>query len=119
MALDLGNFFPLLNNRATNDANREGTLLMEYVETPVTLATNTGDVEVPTKLSEVLGFIPLSYSSTFGAGDSVDNYTTDGVITIGAVTIRVNATGITDGAITIRGFLVGKVSASAITLNNI
>lgn len=101
-----------------NDSYRDGTVILEYFQVAVTIATNTGDVEVPTNLTEVLGVLPLHYSSVFAAGDSVNNYTTDGVITTGAVTVRVNTTSIPDGALTIRGFLVGKGKSETVLLND-
>lgn len=109
--------FALVPVAATNDLARPGTLMMEYVEFVVTIGTNTGDAEVPTSLGEVKGFVPLSFSSVFAAGDSVNNYTTDGVITTGAVTIRVNTTSIADGSLTCRGFLVGTDAKTNLTLS--
>lgn len=108
--------FPLIPVAAKNEGERPGTLTLEYFEVDVTIGTNTGDVEVPTSLGEVLGLIPLCYSSVFASGDSVNNYTTDGVITTGAVTVRVNSTSIGDGALRIRGFLVGKPSETVLSL---
>lgn len=107
-------FFPINNEVNQNDAYREGAMIFEYVQFSVTIGTNTGDAEVPTNLDEVLGFLPLGYSSVFAAGDSVNNYTTDGEITTGAVTVRVNTTSIADGALTCRGFLVGRRKVSAV-----
>lgn len=108
MAVNLSySFFPILPEASINENTRPGALILEYFEASVTIGTNTGDVEVPTALGAVLGVIPLSFSSVFAAGDSVNNYTTDGVITTGAVTVRVNTTSIADGALTIKGFLVG------------
>ena len=101
-----------------NDSYRDGTVLLEYFEVDVTIATNTGDVEVPTTLAEVLGILPLCFSSVFAAGDSINNYTTDGVITTGAVTVRVNTTSIADGALRIKGFLVGKGKTATVILND-
>lgn len=106
--------FPLIPEADTNETARPGGLFFEYVQFSVTLSTNTGDAEVPTSLGSVLGFVPLSYASTFAAGDSVNNYTTDGVITSGAVTVRVNSTSIADGALTLRGFLVGTKSETVL-----
>jgi hypothetical protein len=102
------NKFALIPVALENDADRPGSLLMEYFEVSVTIGTNTGDVEVPTTLGEVLGIIPFHSSSVFAAGDSINNYTTDGVITTGAVTVRVNTTSIADGALVIKGFLIGR-----------
>ncbi len=109
--------FPLIPIASQNEGDRPGTLHLEYVEAVVTISINTGDVEIPTTLGEVLGFIPLSYSSVFASGDSVNNYTTDGVITTGAVTVRVNTTSIVDGALTIRGFLVGKKAETVLSFS--
>lgn len=108
------NIFPLKNEVNENDAYREGSLLKEYFEVAVTIATNAGDVEVPTELDEVLGVESLGYSSTFAAGDMINSVTTDGVITSGAVTVRYSTTSIADGALTVRGFLIGKRKMSSI-----
>ena len=107
--------FPLIPIASQNDGDRPGGLILEYFEVAVTISINTGDVEVPTTLGEVLGLIPLSYASVFASGDSVNNYTTDGVITTAAVTVRVNTTSIADGALTIRGFLVRKKAETVIS----
>lgn len=106
--------FPLKNEVNENDAYREGSLLLEYFQVDVTIATNAGDVEVPTTLDEVLGVVSLGYSSTFAAGDMINSVTTDGVISSDAVTVRYSTTSIADGALTVRGFLVGKRLVSAI-----
>lgn len=110
------NFFPLKNEVNENDAYREGSLILEYFQVAVTIGTNTGDVEIPTELDEVLMVIPGGYSSVFAAGDAVTNMTTDGVITTGAVTVRVNSVSIADGSLTVRGFLVGKRKMSAVSV---
>lgn len=115
--LDYG-LFALQPEAVINDSHRDGTILLEYFQVAVTISTNTGDVEVPTALSEVLGVIPFSFSSVFAAGDSINNYTTDGVITTGAVTVRVNTTSIADGALTIRGFLVGRGKSQTVLFND-
>ena len=109
------NKFALVPIAQLNDGDRPGTLILEYVEAVVTIGTNTGDVEVPTTLGSVIGFIPLCFSSVFAAGDSVNNYTTDGVITTSAVTVRVNSTSIDNGALTIRGFLVGTKAETVLS----
>ena len=109
--------FPIIPEASINETARPGQLFLEYVQFSVTIATNTGDAEVPTKLGSVLGFIPLSFSSVFASGDSVNNYTTDGVVTTGAVTVRVNSTSIADGALICRGFLVGTKSPTALTFS--
>lgn len=109
------NIFPILPEVATNDSNREGSLMLEYFQTTVTIATNAGDVEVPTALGEVLGVINLGYSSVFAAGDMINSVTTDGVISSGAVTVRYSTTSIADGALTVRGFLVGKKSTTVLS----
>lgn len=110
--------FAIQPEAVINDSHRDGTILMEYFQVAVTIGTNTGDVEVPTTLAEVLGVVPLSFSSVFAAGDAVTNYTTDGVITTGAVTVRVNSVSIADGALTIRGFLVGRGKTPTVLLND-
>jgi len=110
------NIFPLLNEFSTNDQSRPGTQLLEYFQVDVTIAINTGDVEVPTNLGSVLGVINLNYSSVFAAGDAIDAITTDGVITSGAVTVRVKTTSIADGSLTIRGYLVGTKSETQLSL---
>jgi hypothetical protein len=109
------NKFPFVPAAQSNDADRPGTLLFEYFQVDVTIGTNTGDVEVPTTLGEVIGVVPLCFSSVFASGDAVTNYTTDGVITTGAVTVRVNSVSIADGALTIRGFLVGKKAETVLS----
>ena len=107
--------FALVPIASQNDADRPGTLILEYFEVAVTIGTNTGDVEVPTTLGTVIGVLPACFSSVFAAGDSVNNYTTDGVITTGAVTVRVNTTSIADGALTIRGFLLGTKAETVLS----
>jgi hypothetical protein len=110
--------FALQPEAVINDSYRDGTILKEYFEVNVPIVTNTGDVEVPTTLAEVLGVENLCYSSVFAAGDALANMTTDGVITAGAVTVRVNSVSIADGALKIRGFLVGKGKSQTIILNS-
>ena len=109
------NIFPLINEASLNENSRPGSLMLEYFEVSVTIGTNTGDVEVPTALGEVIGLIPLCYSDLFEAGDAITNCTTDGVITTGAVTVRVNSVSIADGAHVIRGFLVGKKAKTVLS----
>ncbi len=108
--------FAMIPIASENDWNRPGTLIWEYFQVDVTINTNTGDVEIPTALGDVIGVVPLNFSSVFDTGDAVTNYTTDGVITTGAVTVRVNSVSIADGALTIRGFLIGHKSTTVITL---
>jgi len=108
--------FAMIPIASENDWNRPGTLIWEYFQVSVTIGTNTGDVEVPTALGEVIGLVPLCFSDLFEAGDAITNYTTDGVITTGAVTVRVNSVSIADGAHVIRGWLVGRKSPTVITL---
>ncbi len=110
--------FALQPEAVINDSYRDGAILKEYFEVDVTIATNTGDVEVPTTLAEVLGVENLCYSSVFAAGDAILNMTTDGVITSNAVTVRVNTASIPDGALRIRGFLVGKGKTATVIMNN-
>ncbi|MHB9147701.1 MAG: hypothetical protein ACYC2U_04705 [Candidatus Amoebophilus sp.] len=109
------NIFPLISEADKDENSRPGSLMFEYFQVDVTISINTGDVEVPTALGEVLGMVPLCYSSVFASGDSINNYTTDGVITTGAVTVRVNTTSIADGALTIRGFLVGRKATTVLS----
>jgi hypothetical protein len=109
------NKFALVPVGMTNDGDRPGSILMEYFQVAVTIGTNAGDVEVPTTLGSVIGVLPLHFSSVFAAGDSINNYTTDGEITAGAVTVRVNTTSIADGALTIRGFLLGTKSETVLS----
>lgn len=110
--------FALQPEAVINDSHRDGTLLKEYFQASVTIGTNTGDVEVPTTLGEVLGVENLCYSSVFAAGDALTNMTTDGVIASGAVTVRVNTVSIADGALVIRGFLVGRGKTQTVILTD-
>ena len=111
--LSYGNF-PLLPEVSINENTRPGTIILEYFQVAVTLSTQEGDVEVPTALGSVIGVIPLSYSSSFGAGELVKSPTTDGVITNGAVTVRYTAAVIGDVDVTVRGFLVGTKAATTL-----
>lgn len=110
------NIFPLLNQANNNDADRPGSLLLEYFDTLVTTSSDAGDAEVPTSLDEVLGVIPLFYCVEFGSGDYIEGMGTDGVITTGAVTVRVQlSAGGTDAAThRIRGLLVGTKSPTVL-----
>jgi len=110
--------FPLLVPEAdTNDMHRPGTIVAEYHEVTFTIDTNTDDIEVPTALGQVLGLIPLHYSSVFDTGDCINDITTDGVITNGAVTVRINTTSIANGALTTRILLLGY-KAETVLLNS-
>ena len=109
--------FPLIPIASENDSDRPGSLILEYFQVSVTIGTNTGDVEVPTTLGEVVGVISLCYASTFDTGDALDSMTTDGVITSSAVTVRCKTTSISDGALTVRGFLVGKKSETVLSFS--
>jgi hypothetical protein len=113
----LYNIFPLKNEVNENDAHREGSLLLEYFQATITIATNEGTVEVPTNLDEVLGLIDLSYSATAGS-DPTDTVklNTDGVITSSAVTVSGKSVDIANGDIVVRGFLVGKRSPAAVSI---
>ena len=109
------NIFPLLNQANNNDADRPGSLLLEYWEAEITTSSDTGDAEVPTSLDEVLGLIPLQFNDEFGSGDYILSLSTDAVITTGAVTVRlVLPAGGTDGAHTCRGFFVGTKSPTVL-----
>lgn len=111
MAENLSNFhYPLHNEAQTNDQSRPGDLIFEYHEETFTIATNTADLEVPTTLGKVLMVIPGGFASVFATGDFINDLTSDGVITTGAVTIRINTTSVADGAFTTRFFLVGYKS---------
>jgi hypothetical protein len=110
--------FPLLNEANTNETARPGQLYLEYFEVVATISSNAADVEIPTSLSSIKGVLNLCFMSIFATGDILNNMTTDGVITDGAVTVRIATTSIADGALTIRGFLVGDKKASTILLNS-
>ncbi len=110
--------FPLLTEAAINENTRPGTLMLEYFEAIATIATNAADVEVPTKLNEVLGVISANFSSVFAAADAIDSTTTDGVISSSAVTVRLKTSSIADGALTIRGFLIGRTKSVTTLLNS-
>lgn len=110
------NQFAMIPIASENDWNRPGTLIWEYFQVVVTINTNTGDVEIPTNLGEVLMLVHGNYSSVFDTGDYINDVTTDGVITAGAVTARVNTTSIANGSLTIRGFLVGKKTETVLSL---
>lgn len=107
------NQYPLLPLAATNDFARPNSLIMEYVEADVTIATNEGTVEVPTTLGDVLGFISLNYNANDDPTDSIV-ILTDCVKTNGAVTLNVKTADIADGTIRVRGFFVGKFSEVAV-----
>lgn len=108
--------FALIPLAAQNDGDRPGSLQLEYFQVSVTTSSDTGDVEVPTTLGEVLGVIDIGYCDEFGSGDYLTAFSTDGVITTGAVTVRVVASaGWTDGAHVIRGFLVGKKAETVLS----
>ena len=102
------NRFPLIAEAPKNDANRVGTLQLEYFDVIVTVSTLEGTVEVPTTLAEVLGIISLNYIAA--ATDPTDSYSliTDGVIDSEAVTVNFKGIDIADGDIHIRGFLTGR-----------
>jgi hypothetical protein len=108
--------FPLINEAAKNEADRPGTLMLEYFEASFTISSLESTAEVPTTLGEVLGVISLNFIAA--ASDPTDVYTllTDGVITTGAVTVNLKALDIADGAITVKGFLVGKKAETVLTL---
>lgn len=111
--------FALQPEAVVNDSYRDGTILLEYFQTNVTTSSDTGDVEVATKLEEVLGVISLNFDSEFGTADYQIAMSTDAVKTTGAVTVRVvGAAGWTDGSHTIRGFLVGRGKSSTVLLNS-
>ncbi len=89
---------------------REDELVYELHEgVSVTIATNTGSVEVPTDLDEVIGMQDLCFlnATLTGTNQSI-KVLTDGVITTGAVTVAVNTLNIGDGAILLNLYLIGK-----------
>ena len=112
------NLFALIPEAANNENTRPGIHLLEYFQVVVTIATNTGDVEVPTMLDDCLGVISLSYSSVFDTGDALDSVSTDGAITTAAVTVRAKTTSIANGSLTIRGYLVGTKRSETALLNS-
>lgn len=107
--------FPLLPLAATNDGFRPGSLILEYFEVDLTVSSNLGEAEVPTALGSVIGVISLGFMGTFAAGDTMHGMSTDCVITTGAVTVRATTVSISDGALTVRGFLVGTKSETALS----
>lgn len=111
------NMFPLKNEVNENDAHREGSLILEYFQTSITIATNEGTAEVDTNLDEVLGVVDLGYLSSMADPTDTVKLCTDGVITTGAVTVGAKSVDVADGAITVRGFLVGRRLVSAITIS--
>jgi len=108
--------FPLINEASKNEGDRPGTLTLEYFEISTTIATNESTVEVPTTLGEVFGVLPIF--NIAAATDPTDSYSllTDGVISSGAVTVMTKSVDIADGAITIKGFLVGKKAETVLSL---
>ena len=120
MPVDLNfSLFPLINEAAKNEQSRPGTMMLEYFQASITLSTNEGTVEVPTQLEEVLGLIDLSFLSG-GLGDTTDTMklSTDGVIGSGAVTVAALSEAIGDGAVTVRGFLVGITKARTVLIDD-
>lgn len=111
------NIFPILPEVATNDSNREGSLMLEYFQVAVDVNTDVATAEVPTVLGEVLGVISLGYTSLFDTGDIVSGFATDGVITDDKVTIRATTVSIANGTAKFitRGFLVGKKSTTVLS----
>lgn len=107
--------FAIIPIASINDGDRPGTLLLEYFQVALTVASNLGEAEVPTTLGEVLGVIPLGYMGTFDTGDTIHGMSTDGVITSSAVTVRATTVSIADGSLIVRGFLVGKKSETALS----
>ena len=113
------NLFPLLSEAGINENTRPGTLLLEYFQASITLATNEGSVEVPTQLDDCLGLIDLSYLSG-GIADLTDTMklSTDAVISSSAVTVAALSEAIGDGAVTVRGFLVGTKRSETALINS-
>ena len=121
MAVNLSaNIFGLIPEFANNENNRPGILLLEYFETLVTTSSDAGDAEVPTQLDDCLGVIPFFFAVEFGSGDYIEGMATDGVITTGAVTVRIQlSAGGTDAAThKIRGFLVGTKRDETVLINS-
>jgi len=108
------NIFPLLNQANNNDADRPGSLLLEYWEAPITISTNEGTAEVPTSLDEVLFMVAAPVLAA--ASDPTDSAVilSDYVITTGAITVNVKSIDISDGALTVRGFFIGKKSPTVL-----
>lgn len=120
MPVDLNfSLFPLINEAAKNEQSRPGTLMLEYFQGSITLSTNEGTVEIPTQLEEVLGLIDLSFLSG-GLADTTDTMklSTDGVISSDAVTVAALSEAIADGAVTVRGFLVGRTKARTVLIDS-
>lgn len=111
--------FPLLNEAAINENTRPGTIMLEYFQVDITIATNEGTAEVPTVLEEVLGVLDLGYVSTAGS-DPTDTVklVTDGTITTNAVTVAAKSVDIANGDITVRGFLVGRTRSQTALINS-
>jgi len=120
MPVDINfSIFPLISEAAKNEQSRPGTLMLEYFQASITLSTNEGTVEVPTQLEECLGLIDLSFLSG-GLADTTDTMklSTDSVITTSAVTVAALSEAIGDGAVTVRGFLVGRTKARTVLLDS-
>lgn len=113
------NLFPLLPEAAINETTRPGQMTLEYFQASVTITSLEGTVEIPTQLGAVLGLLDFKYNSA-GAGDPTDTIQlhTDGVITTGAVTVNVTFLDIGNGAITIRGFLIGTTRSATVLIND-
>lgn len=109
--------FALKNEFSENDAFRPGTLLLEYHQESITISTNEGTAEIPTRLDSVLGLIDLNYIVL--ADDPTDSIElkTDGVIASNAVTVNLLSAAVADGATTVRFFLVGTRTETQVTIS--
>lgn len=112
------NIFGLIPEFANNENNRPGILLLEYFQANVTTSSDTGDAEVPTQLDDCLGLISLNYNDEFAGADYDISLATDGIITTGAVTVRLTLpAGGTDGVHVVRGFFVGTKRSQTVLIN--
>ena len=109
--------FGIIPEAANNENTRPGIMLLEYFDVIATIGTLEETLELPTQLDEVLGLIDLKFKTTGGDPTDTIQLHTDGVITSGAVTIDVLCLDVADGAIHVRGFLVGRKRDTTALIN--
>lgn len=115
MAINLSsNIFTLIPEAANNENTRPGALMLEYFQFDFTIDTLEDSIELPTSLGTVLFgvFGPVLAA----ADDPTDSIviTSDYIITSGAITVQCKCIDIANGALTVRGFLVGTRSATVL-----
>lgn len=98
------NIFPMPSLKV--EPELRDSLVQEFHEASVTIATNAATVDVATDLNEVLG---ISLCTTVAGSDDVVHVNTTGTITAGKVTVNVATSNIADGALKVRFFLLGKI----------